>query len=71
METGLPGVGTIIIFFVTQIRCANPDDSEISADYLGMQKPGEEAWLLTLLCFDLSKIALEGKGRLWLLWNWN
>lgn len=42
METGLPGVGTIIIFFVIEIRCANLDNSEISAEDLAMQNSGEE-----------------------------
>lgn len=43
METGLSGVGTIILFFVTEIRCANLDNSEISAEDLAMQDSGEEA----------------------------
>lgn len=67
METWLPGVGTIIMFFVTEIQCANLDNSEISAEDLAMQNSGE-AWLLTLL-YLTSKIALKGKGHLWLLWN--
>lgn len=56
METGLPGVGTIIIFFVIEIRCANLDNSEISAEDLAMQNSGEEVWLLTLLCLTSLKL---------------
>lgn len=62
METWLPGVGTIIIFFITEIQCTNLDNSEISAEDLAMQNSGE-AWLLTLLCLT-SKVALKGKGHL-------
>lgn len=43
METRIPGVGTITIFFVTEIQCANLDNSEISAEDLAMQNSGEEA----------------------------
>lgn len=43
METGLPEVGTIIIFFVIEIQCAKLANSEISAEDLAMQNSGEEA----------------------------
>lgn len=42
METGLPGVGTIIIFFVIEIQYANLDGSETPVEDLAMQNSGEE-----------------------------
>lgn len=43
METGLLGVGTITVFFVIEIPCANLDNSEIAED-LAMHNSGEEVW---------------------------
>lgn len=41
MEPGLPGVGTIIVFFAIERPCANLDNSELAEDF-AMQNSGEE-----------------------------